>query len=70
MDLFPRDGKYSHAAEFDLMKGFSRPNGKKEYPAPALVCNFNKPTSTKPSLLRFDEVVTFFHELGHAVFIY
>ena len=29
MDLFPRDGKYSHAAEFDLMKGFTRPNGKR-----------------------------------------
>jgi Zn-dependent oligopeptidase len=29
MDLFPRDGKYSHAAEFDLMKGFQRPNGKR-----------------------------------------
>jgi Zn-dependent oligopeptidase len=33
-------------------------NNCRQFPAPALVGNFNKPTATKPSLLRFDEVVT------------
>jgi len=67
LDLFPRDGKYGHAAEFDLLKGFNLLNGERQIPAAALVANFNKPTKDKPSLLRFDEVETYFHELGHAV---
>jgi peptidyl-dipeptidase Dcp len=31
------------------------------------VCNFTKPTETKPSLLTFNEVTTLFHEFGHAL---
>ncbi|KAK5987947.1 Saccharolysin [Cladobotryum mycophilum] len=67
LDLFPRDNKYGHYANFGIEPGYIAKDGTKKYPSTSLVCNFSKPTATKPSLLKHHEVVTFFHELGHGI---
>ncbi|ORY91930.1 hypothetical protein BCR43DRAFT_497509 [Syncephalastrum racemosum] len=67
LDLFPRDNKYPHAACFGLQPSYRASNGDKIAPIAAMVANFTKPTADKPSLLKHDEVVTLFHELGHVM---
>lgn len=66
-DLFPREGKFRGAANFTIQPGFSTGDGKRQYPATALVCNFARPTAKKPALLKHNEVTTMFHELGHGI---
>ncbi len=68
LDMFPRDGKYSHFAQFDIIGGKLLPDGKYQRPTVSLVCNFPPPGADgKPSLLSHSEVETLFHEFGHAL---
>lgn len=67
MDLFPRDEKYGHAANFGLINGYEREDGFYVRPISAIVTNFTKPTKTDPGLLTHQEVDTLFHEFGHVV---
>ena len=62
LDMHPRESKRSGAwmTEFRGQYGFIRPQIQ-------VVCNFSKPTSDTPALLRFSEVETFMHEMGHAM---
>jgi thimet oligopeptidase len=62
LDMFPREGKYGHAAMFPVTVG----RRGAELSEAALVCNFPDP-SLGPALLEHSQVVTFFHELGHLI---
>lgn len=66
MDFFPREGKRPGAWMTDYRSQLVEA-GVNKRPHISIVCNFTKPTDTKPSLLTFDEVTTFLHEFGHAL---
>ena len=66
LDFFPRPGKSAGAWMTSFREQY-RKNGQDIRPQVSLVCNFSKPTDTKPSLLTFNEVTTFLHEFGHAL---
>ena len=57
LDLHPREGKYKHAAQFDLAPGIR----DRQLPEGVLVCNFGR------GLMEHSDVVTLFHEFGHLV---
>ena len=65
-DFHPRKGK-RNGAWMTSYKSQQIKNGINERPQISIVCNFTKPTETKPSLLTFNEVTTLFHEFGHAL---
>tara|TARA_B100000767_G_C19760327_1_gene534862 strand:- start:415 stop:2448 length:2034 start_codon:yes stop_codon:yes gene_type:complete len=65
-DFHPREGK-RNGAWMSCLKDQNIKNGINERPHISNVCNFTKPTVSKPSLLTFSEVTTLFHEFGHAL---
>jgi len=67
LDMFPREGKFNHFAQFDILSGKLLPDGKYQRPMVALLCNFPPATADKPSLLAHNDVETLFHEFGHAL---
>jgi len=65
-DFFPRASKSQGAWMTNFYEqGVFR--GRKVRPHVSIVCNFSKPTGDQPSLLDFNEVLTLFHEFGHAL---
>ena len=65
-DFFPRKGKRNGAWMTSYKSQWIK-NGVNDRPHISIVCNFTPPTSSKPSLLTFNEVTTLFHEFGHAL---
>jgi peptidyl-dipeptidase Dcp len=65
-DFFPRKGKRNGAWMTSFKSQYIK-NSINERPHISNVCNFTKPTETKPSLLTFNEVTTLFHEFGHGL---
>jgi len=67
LDMFPRDNKFSHAAQFHGIETRIKNDGDYAPGVCTVVCNFTKPIGSKPSLLKYNEVRVFFHEFGHAL---
>ncbi|MGZ3722473.1 MAG: M3 family metallopeptidase, partial [Bdellovibrionales bacterium] len=70
LDLYGRPGKYTHAACANVISGRRMKDGKYNYPISVIYANLSSPTKGKPSLLTYadrGEVVTLFHEFGHAM---
>ncbi len=62
LDLYARENKRSGAWMADY-----QPLINKKKPVAFVVCNLNSPTKDKPALFEFDEIITLFHEFGHAL---
>src|SRR5213596_3659815 len=67
LDMFPREGKFNHFAQFDIISGKLLANGKYQRPTVALLCNFPPASGDAPSLMTHQDVETLFHEFGHAL---
>lgn len=68
LDLYPREGKYSHMGCWNFMRGYDIDiSGKERYaPFTIILGNFPKGSKKHPTLLSLYEVETLFHEFGHA----
>ena len=66
-DLESRENKRSGAWMNDWQTYHEDENGKEHLASAFVVCNFPPSTKDTPSLLRHDDVVTLFHEMGHAI---
>ncbi len=62
LDLHPREGKYTHAASAQVVRGAA----EVQLPQALLMCNFPDPRKTEgAALMDYEDVDTFFHEFGH-----
>lgn len=67
LDLHPRPNKFTHACQITVVPSVTLADGSQPYGVLLVIANFPKSTATKPSLLKRDDVSTFFHEFGHAM---
>lgn len=67
LDLFPRDGKYTHAQSDDLIYPYRRADGSYQYPVTLAMFTVGADTKGAPSLLDYEQMSTLFHEFGHTL---
>lgn len=67
LDLYPRPNKYTHACQITIVPATKNNDGTTNPAVAVVLANFPKSTPNKPSLLKLSDVVTFFHEFGHAI---
>ena len=67
IDLEARTDKQSGAWMNNWHSFYKDSNDNIHLPTAYIVCNFSPSTKDTPSLLRHDDVVTLFHEMGHAL---
>ncbi|KAF5726694.1 putative oligopeptidase [Tripterygium wilfordii] len=67
LDLYTREGKYGHTCVVALQNSALAFNGRRQIPVALLISQLQKDKGGHPGLLRFSEVVNFFHEFGHVV---
>jgi len=66
-DLEARKEKRGGAWMNDWETHYLDSKGTQHLASAFVVCNFSPPTENTPSLLRHSDVVTLFHEMGHAI---
>jgi len=66
-DLYAREGKRGGAWMDDCRVRRIRADGSVQVPVAYVNCNFNRPVGNDPALFSHEEVVTLFHEFGHAL---
>ncbi len=66
-DLEARKSKRGGAWMHNFQSHCIDEQGEEQLASAFVVCNFAPSTQTNPSLLRHDDVVTLFHEMGHAL---
>ena len=67
LDVFPRPGKYSHACYVNILPALTDTTGQVQPALGLVIANFPRAQAHMPSLLQRRQVVTFFHEFGHAL---
>ncbi|XP_021746587.1 probable thimet oligopeptidase [Chenopodium quinoa] len=67
LDLYSREGKYSQTCVLPLQNGSLSANAARQVPVVLLMSELSKEDDNSPTLLRFSEVVSLFHEFGHVV---
>ncbi|XWS34633.1 hypothetical protein CRYUN_Cryun21dG0054700 [Craigia yunnanensis] len=67
LDMYTREGKYGQTCVVALQNGSVAFNGARQVPVALLISQLQKDIGGIPSLLRFSEVVSLFHEFGHVV---